>query len=86
MFTIEDAIEKCKDRAEISKIHHMPTQAQEWEQIAKWLEALWKAPDTIRAHDFRYAAYHADENMFDMRDAQRALTIKEAAEVMEGLL
>ena len=85
MFTIEDAIEKCKDRAEISKIHHMLTQAAEWEQIAKWLEALWCAPDTIRVHSFKYAVYYPDENIFDMRDRQREVIIEEAAELMEEL-
>lgn len=85
MFTIEDAIEKCKDRAEISKIHHMLTQAAEWEQITKWLEALWYASDTIKMHDFKYARLYPDENVYDMRDKQRVLTIEEAAELMDAL-
>lgn len=85
MFTIEDAINKCKDRAEICALHHMMIQAQEWEQIAKWLEALWYAPDTIKMHSFRYAVHYPDENIYDMRDRQRETTIEEAAEIMEGL-
>ena len=85
MFTIEDAIEKCKDRAKICALHHMMTQAQEWEQITKWLEALWYAPDTIKMHTFKYAVHYPDENIFDMRDRQRETTIEEAAEIMEGL-
>lgn len=85
MFTIEDAIEKCKDRAEICALHHMMMQAQEWGQIAKWLEALWYAPDTIKMHTFKYAVHYPDENIFDMRDRQRETTIEEAAEIMEGL-
>lgn len=85
MFTIEDAINKCKDRAEICALHHMMTQAQEWEQIAKWLEALWYAPDTIKMHAFKYAVHYPDENIFDMRDRQRETTIEEAAEILEGL-
>jgi len=85
MFTIEDAINKCKDRAEICALHHMMMQAQEWEQIAKWLEALWYAPDTIKMHDFKYALLYSDENVYDMRDKQRVLTIEEAAKLMEEL-
>lgn len=85
MFTIEDAINKCKDRAEICALHHMMMQAQEWEQITKWLEALWYAPDTIKMHAFKYVAHYPDENIFDMRDRQRETTIEEAAEIMEGL-
>lgn len=85
MFTIEDAIEKCKDRAEICALHHMMMQAQEWEKIAKWLEALWYAPDTIKEHSFKYAIFYPDENVYDMRDRQRETTIEEAAEIMEGL-
>ena len=34
MFTIDDAIEKCKDRANISALHHMPTTSDEWSRMA----------------------------------------------------
>lgn len=85
MFTIEDAINKCKDRAEICALHHMMTQAKEWEQITKWLEALWYASDTIKEHTYKYAVLYPDDNVYDMRDRQRELTIEEAAEIMESL-
>ena len=39
-YTIDDAIERCKDRANISALHHMMRTSQEWEQTAVWLEAL----------------------------------------------
>lgn len=39
-YTIDDAIERCKDRANISALHHMMHASQEWEQTAVWLEAL----------------------------------------------
>lgn len=83
MFTIEDAIERCKHIAEENS--NMPKTASEWKQIAEWLEALWYAPDTIKEHSFKYAVHYPDENIFDMRDRQRETTIEEAAEILEGL-
>ena len=83
MFTIEDAIERCKHIAEENS--NMPKTASEWLKTAKWLEALWYAPDTIKEHSFKYAVHYPDENIFDMRDRQRETTIEEAAEILEGL-
>ena len=39
-YTIDDAIERCKDRANISALHHMMRTSQEWELTAVWLERL----------------------------------------------
>ena len=39
-YTIDDAIAKCKDRANISALHHMMRTSQEWELTAVWLEDL----------------------------------------------
>lgn len=83
MFTIEDAIERCKHIAEENS--NMPKTASEWKQIAKWLEALWYAPDTIKMHDFRYAMFRPDDNIYDMRSRQREMTIEETIEILEGL-
>lgn len=47
-YTIDDAIERCKDRANISALHHMMRTSQEWEQTAVWLEALRDASSTIQ--------------------------------------
>ena len=37
-YTIDDAIAKCKDRANISALHHMMRTSQEWELTAVWLQ------------------------------------------------
>lgn len=47
-YTIDDAIERCKDRANISALHHMMRTSQEWELTAVWLEALRDASSTIQ--------------------------------------
>ena len=39
-YTIDDAIERCKDRANISALHHMMRTSQEWELTVVWLERL----------------------------------------------
>ena len=83
MFTIEDAINRCKHIAEENA--NMPKTAAEWEKTAKWLEALWYASDTIKEHTYKYAVLYPDDNVYDMRDRQRELTIEEAAEIMENL-
>lgn len=83
MFTIEDAIERCRHIAEENQ--NMPRTAAEWEQTAKWLEALQYAPDTILEAKLSYALVYPDETMCDMRDRQKELTIKEIVEILEGL-
>lgn len=83
MFTIEDAINRCKHIAEENA--NMPKTAAEWKLTAKWLEALWYASDTIKEHTYKYAVLYPDDNVYDMRDRQRELTIEEAAEIMESL-
>lgn len=47
-YTIDDAISKCRDRANISALHHMMRTSQEWELTAVWLEALRDASSTIQ--------------------------------------
>lgn len=47
-YTIDDAIERCKDRANISALHHMMRTSQEWELTAGWLERLRDASSTIQ--------------------------------------
>ena len=47
-YTIDDAIAKCKDRANISALHHMMRTSQEWELTAVWLERLRDASSTIQ--------------------------------------
>ena len=47
-YTIDDAIERCKDRANISALHHMMRTSQEWELTAVWLERLRDALSTIQ--------------------------------------
>lgn len=47
-YTIDDAIERCKDRANISALHHMMRTSQEWELTAVWLERLRDASSTIQ--------------------------------------
>lgn len=47
-YTIDDAISKCRDRANISALHHMMHASQEWEQTAVWLERLRDASSTIQ--------------------------------------
>ena len=39
-YTIDDAIDRCKDLANISALHHMMRTSQEWELTAVWLERL----------------------------------------------
>lgn len=47
-YTIDNAIERCKDRANISALHHMMRTSQEWELTAGWLERLRDASSTIQ--------------------------------------
>ena len=47
-YTIDDAISKCRDRANISALHHMTRTSQEWEQTAIWLEQLRDASSTVQ--------------------------------------
>ena len=47
-YTIDNAIERCKDRANISALHHMMRTSQEWELTAGWLERLRNASSTIQ--------------------------------------
>ena len=84
-FTIDDAIEKCKDRANISALHHMPNTATELEQIATWLERLRDASSTIQAADFKHEPYYPGDNVYDMRDKEHSSTIEQVCEILDKL-
>lgn len=84
-FTIDDAIEKCKDRAHILALHHMMRSAEEWEQIATWLERLRDASSTIQAADFKHEPYYPGDNVFDMRDKEHDATIEQVCRILDGL-
>ena len=85
MFTIDDAIEKCKDRASISALHHMPNTATEWERIAGWLENLRDASSTVQSADYKHEPYYPGDNIFDMRDKEHDATIEQVCRILDGL-
>ena len=84
-FTIDDAIEKCKDRANISALHHMPTTSDEWSRMAGWLENLRDASSTIQSADFRHEPYYPGDNVYDMRDKEHSSTIEQVCEILDKL-
>ena len=67
MFTIDDAIEMFRDRANVSALHHMMQTAHKFEKVAGWLEALRDASSTIQAADFRHEPYYPGDNVYDIR-------------------
>ena len=85
MFTIDDAIEKCKDRASISALHHMMRSAEEWEQIATWLENLRDASSTVQSADYKHEPYYPGDHVFDMRDKEHDTTIEQVCEILDKL-
>lgn len=84
-FTIDDAIEMCRDRANVSALHHMMRSAEEWEQIATWLENLRDASSTIQVADLDYVPCYPDESILDMRDRQRDRTVEQICGILDGL-
>lgn len=84
-FTIDDAIERCRDRARISELHHMMHASQEWEQTAVWLERLRDASSTIQVADLDYVPCYPDESILDMRDRQRDRTVEQICGILDGL-
>lgn len=85
MFTIDDAIAKCKDRAHISALHHMMRTSQEWEQTAVWLERLRDASSAIQAADFKHEPYYPGDNVYDMMDKEHSSTIEQVCRILDGL-
>lgn len=84
-FTIDDAIDKCKDRANISALHHMPNTAKEWKLTAHWLENLRDASSTIQTADFKHEPYYPGDNIYDMRDKEHNTTIKQVCAILDKL-
>lgn len=84
-YTIDDAISKCRDRANISALHHMMRSAEEWEQIATWLERLRDASSTIQVADYKHEPYYPGDNVFDMRDKEHTSTIEQVCRILDGL-
>ena len=84
-FTIDDAIERCRDRANISALHHMMHASQEWEQTAVWLERLRDASSTIQVADYKHEPYYPGDNVFDMRDKEHDTTIEQVCAILDKL-
>ena len=84
-FTSDDAIERCRDRARISELHHMMHASQEWEQTAGWLERLRDASSTIQVADYKHEPYYPGDNVFDMRDKEHTSTIEQVCRILDGL-
>ena len=84
-YTIDDAIERCKDRANISALHHMMRTSQEWEQTAVWLERLRDASSTIQVADYKHEPYYPGDNVFDMRDKEHDTTIEQVCAILDKL-
>lgn len=84
-YTIDDAISKCRDRANISALHHMMHASQEWEQMAVWLERLRDASSTIQVADYKHEPYYPGDNVFDMRDKEHTSTIEQVCRILDGL-
>ena len=84
-YTIDDAIERCKDRANISALHHMMRTSQEWELTAGWLERLRDAPALIEAAKLGYARIYDSDTVQDVRDRQKEQTIRDIIEMLEDM-
>lgn len=84
-YTIDDAIERCKDRANISALHHMMRTSQEWEQTAVWLERLRNASSTVQVADYKHEPYYPGDNVFDMRDKEHTSTIEQVCRILDRL-
>ena len=84
-YTIDDAISKCRDRANISALHHMMRTSQEWELTAGWLERLRDASSTIQVADYKHEPYYPGDNVFDMRDKEHTSTIEQVCRILDRL-
>ena len=84
-FTIDDAIDKCRDLANISALHHMGNTSQQWEQIAVWLERLRDASEYIQVADIDYASYRDGDTIYDIREKQRDKTIEQVVDILDKL-
>lgn len=84
-YTIDDAISKCRDRANISALHHMMRTSQEWEQTAVWLERLRNASSTVQVADYKHEPYYPGDNVFDMRDKEHTSTIEQVCRILDRL-
>ena len=84
-FTIDDAIERCRDRARISELHHMMHASREWEQVAVWLELLRDAPAIIESAKLGYARIYDSDTVQDVRDRQKEQTIRDIIEMLEDM-
>lgn len=84
-FTIDDAIEMCRDRASVSALHHMMNAAKKFEEVAGWLENLRDASSTIQTADFKHEPYYPGDNVYDMRDKEHASTIEQVCEILDKL-
>ncbi len=85
-YTIDDAIERCKDRANISALHHMMRTSQEWEQTAVWLERLRDAPEAVEAADLSLVPVCSDDTVYDVRERQIEKTREQVEKILEGLV
>lgn len=85
-FTIDDAIERCRDRARISELHHMMHASQEWEQVAVWLERLRDAPKAVEAAELALAPVCSDDTVYDVRERQIEKTREQVEKILEGLV
>lgn len=84
-FTIDDAIERCRDRARISELHHMMHASQEWEQVAVWLERLRDAPEAVEAAELALVPVCSDDTVYDVRERQIEKTREQVEKILEGL-
>ena len=85
-FTIDDAIERCRDRARISELHHMMHASQEWEQVAVWLERLRDAPEAVEAAELALAPVCSGDTVYDVRERQIEKTREQVEKILEGLV
>ena len=85
MFTIDDAIDNCKDRARMAEVHGMPHSKTEWERITNWLELLRGAPAIIEAAKLGYARIYDSDTVQDVRDRQKEQTIRDIIEMLEDM-
>lgn len=85
MFTIDDAIDNCRDRARMAEVHGMPHSKTEWERITNWLELLRDAPAIIEAAKLGYARIYDSDTVQDVRERQIEKTRGQVEKILEGL-
>lgn len=84
-FTIDDAIEMCRDRANVSALHHMMQTSHKFEKMAVWLENLRDASSSVQSADYKYEPYYPGDNVYDMRDKEHDATIEQVCGILDGL-